>query len=598
MRVRLHTLALLAAIAIGLSGPSRVNAQPRKSQHGPAAIRSIRFQGNQEFSDRELLELLSSRPSLAYSDVILDNDLRAIAEQYRHRGYLNAQAKAGNLQFTSDSSSVDLTIEIAEGRQSVLATIAFEGNRQFQTEEIIKEVDTKVGTPLDERVLEQDIENLLSRYEQSGYPFASCQIASMGRRQGEEVDSIDVEIRIDERERVAIEEIRVEGNKETRSSVIVRETRLKEGEIFSPAITNAIRRRLTRLDIFSSVAEPELYLRNNKGGLLIKVQEGNTSTFDGVIGYIPGTASGEAGYVTGLVSVAMRNLFGTGRKLSFRWQREDRASQELGIRYLEPWIFGFPANLGGGFFQRQQDSSYVRRVFDMKGELMLSEELSVSLLFGSESVIPSSDSTITSVFRSSTTTFGGEILYDTRNDNYSPTSGARYQTDYQYGRKRIRNVPQAVTSNVPGRATVQRFTLDLDFFFSPLTRQVIAVGLHGRELRSGHLEESEMFRFGGARTLRGYRENQFVGSRLAWMNTEYRFLLARRTFIYGFVDNGYYLRPADDIRGIPKSDALKVGYGIGVQMETALGNVGVSFALGQGDTFSTGKIHFGLINEF
>ena len=58
------------------------------------------------------------------------------------------------------------------------------------------------------------------------------------------------------------------------------------------------------------------------------------------------------------------------------------------------------------------------------------------------------------------------------------------------------------------------------------------------------------------------------------------------------------MRPMDEVRGIPKSDAFKYGYGIGVQLETGLGNLGVSFALGEGDSFSNGKVHFGLINEF
>ena len=107
-----------------------------------------------------------------------------------------------------------------------------------------------------------------------------------------------------------------------------------------------------------------------------------------------------------------------------------------------------------------------------------------------------------------------------------------------------------------------------------------------------------MYRFGGMRTLRGYRESQFLGSRVAWSNTEYRFILARRSFFYVFVDGGYYLRPADDVRGIARTDAFKYGYGLGLQLETGLGNLGVSFALGQGDSFSNGKIHFGLINEF
>ncbi len=64
------------------------------------------------------------------------------------------------------------------------------------------------------------------------------------------------------------------------------------------------------------------------------------------------------------------------------------------------------------------------------------------------------------------------------------------------------------------------------------------------------------------------------------------------------MDGGYDLRPAEDIRGISRSDAFKYGYGIGVQLETVLGNLGVSFALGQGDSFSTAKIHFGIINDF
>ncbi len=449
-----------------------------------------------------------------------------------------------------------------------------------------------------ESALERDIANLLERYERRGFPFTRCAVAGVTHRSGPDIDSLDVALQIHEGERVTIEEIRVEGNKETDASVVVREMRVHMGDLFNPTKLEAVKPRLTRLNIFSSVSEPELYLRNGKGGLLVKVQEGRTSTFDGVIGYIPGTAAGQAGYVTGLASISMRNLFGTGRKLSFRWQREDRFSQELGLRYLEPWLLGVPANIGGGFLQRQQDTSYVRRVFDLKGELMFSEELSISLLFSSENVIPSSDSTILRAFRSSTTTFGGEILYDTRDDNYSPTSGTRYRTDYQYGRKRTSNIPTALVSRVPQRTTVQKFSLDLDVFLSPFQRQVVAVGFHGRELRSGQLEESEMFRLGGARTLRGYRESQFIGSRVAWMNTEYRFLLARRTFVYGFIDNGYYLRPADDVRSIPRSDSFKLGYGIGVQLETGLGNIGVSFALGEGDTFTTGKIHFGLINEF
>ncbi|MGE5812464.1 MAG: BamA/TamA family outer membrane protein, partial [Ignavibacteria bacterium] len=75
-------------------------------------------------------------------------------------------------------------------------------------------------------------------------------------------------------------------------------------------------------------------------------------------------------------------------------------------------------------------------------------------------------------------------------------------------------------------------------------------------------------------------------------------LLSRRTFGFVFFDTGYYYRPEDPSRNVSKSEGFKIGYGLGLNLETSLGVLGVSFALAKGDSFSDGKIHFGIINEF
>ncbi|MEO8166855.1 MAG: POTRA domain-containing protein [bacterium] len=563
-------------------------------------VQSIDIRGNDVFTTREILGWLALKSSRAYAQPLLEKDIETIADNYRRRGYLAAtiEPRISN----ADTSAIDILFDITEGRQSLIGSITAGGSVQFTPRDIFGYFNLKPGDPLDESILEQDIDELLGRYERHGFPFAQARVVKLQARKGEETDTLDIVLNIDEGRQVTIDEIRVEGNKETNPAVVVRETRITSGEVFNPVKVDAIKPRLMRLNIFSDVSDPELYVRGGKNGLLIKVNEGSTNTFDGVVGYIPGNGEEQSGYLTGLVSVSMRNLFGSGRKLGFKWAREDRFSQELSVNYLEPWIFNLPANLGGSFLQRQQDSSYVRRELDFKAELMLSEELSVSALLKSENVIPSAtDSTFSRVFQSSIVSVGAEIQYDTRDEPYSPTSGARYRTDYQYGTKRISRIPSALIGSIPARSTVQRFTLDLDFYLSTFTRQVLAVGLHGRELRGGQPEEGEMFRLGGSRSLRGFRESQFIGSRLGWSNTEYRFLLARRSFFYGFIDAGYYFRPADDSRQVPvaKSAGFKYGYGIGIQLETGLGVLAVSFAIGS-DTpsFTNGKIHFGLINDF
>ncbi len=555
---------------------------------GSPLVGTVEIRGNQQISTRDILSWITLHPAAQFAPAMLDSDLVSITSHYRSAGFLNCRAAAALAEWSADSSRIDLQIAVHEGPQTVVHAIKVTGNSAMQSGDLLESIDLHAGMAFDRTILEGDIATLLHRYEQLGFPFASCTVTDI-QLVGDSAESmLDIDLAVNEGKEFHINEIRVEGNRETDPSVVVRETRLRRNELFNPEKVGKIRDRLRRLNIFSAVEEPELFLRDTVGGLNIRVREGNTNTFDGIVGYVPSNGTGQGGYVNGLASVTMRNLFGTGRKLSFRWQREDRYSQEIGVQYLEPWIFGQPVNLGGGFQQRQQDSSYVTRDFSLKSELMLSEELSVGLLFLTNAVIPSATAGVVGISRSRSTSVGAEILYDTRNDSYSPTGGARYRTDYQYGRR-----------NIGGTSTlVQHLSIDLDFYLSTFSRQVVAMGVHGREIQGDSPEESELYRFGGARSLRGYRENQFVGSRIAWSNTEYRFLLARKSFLYGFIDSGYYYRPADLERTVAATDGLKLGYGIGIQLETDLGVMGVSFALGEGDSFSTAKIHFGLNNDF
>ena len=564
-----------------------------------STIRSLSVRGNSVFTAREISGWLASREGEHLSVPALRSDSGLVLDAYRAQGYLGARVRFDPAFLSPDSAIVDLLLVVDEGRQTVISRLGVTGEARLSEPEILNRFDLVPGAPLDQSLLERDINALLVRYEKLGYPFARCSIDSIGRRPGVREDSVDILLRVDEGSRMTIDEIRVEGNRETKTSVIVRETHLEPGELYNPVRVDAIRERLNRLNIFSSVADPELYVRDGKGGLLIRVKEGNTNAFDGVLGYIPASGAGTSGYLTGMASVSMRNLFGTGRKLSFRWQREDRLSQEIALRYLEPWLFDLPVNAGGGFLQRQQDSTYVRRTLDLQTEIMISNEFSVSLVFSSQKVIPTTDSTtVAQVIGTTETTAGIAVQYDTRDDIYSPESGVRFFTDYHYGHKSIGSVPPGVSLSSISGGTLQRMGVDLESFLPAFRRQVIAFGLHGRQIRTVQVQPGEMYQFGGANTLRGYRENQFMGSQIAWTNAEYRFILARRSFLFGFLDTGYYYLPGDDLLGTPSSQAFKYGYGIGLRLDTPLGNMGVSLAFGEGDSFGTAKIHIGLINEF
>lgn len=557
----------------------------------------VSVSGNRAVGTAEILGWMKTRPGDSFSGSLLDADLREVASAYRSLGYLAVGVGPPVISPGSDSSRISVHVPVVEGNRTLVGRVRFLGQAALPEEALEAICETRAGRPLVPEVLERDMEGILEQYEREGYPFAACVVESIGVAREDSAGGLDLLLRLTEGPRITIDEVRVEGNTGTQPEVILREVRFGRGEAFHPDRVAAFRARLLRLHIFSEVAEPRLYVRGGRGGLLLSVREGASSTFDGVVGYVPAGPRGEPAYATGLVSLSMRNLFGTGRGLGLRWQREDRLSQEIGIRYTEPWVFGLPVNLQGAFSQRRQDTTYVRRTVDAKWELMLSENLTVSGILSTESVIPS-DSVPRRIGRSSTLLAGAELAYDTRDDPVGPSHGVRYRADYRYGTKRVQDPVPGSAPGPSAGSSVRRFGMDSDFYVPVFRRQVAAFGLHLRDLRGGDGEESDLYRLGGTRTLRGYRENEFAASRAAWSSAEYRFVLARRSFVYAFLDAAYFLRPADVLLGIGQKESWKAGYGLGLQVQTALGVIGVSFALGEGDAFSETKVHIGLLNEF
>jgi outer membrane protein assembly factor BamA len=126
----------------------------------------------------------------------------------------------------------------------------------------------------------------------------------------------------------------------------------------------------------------------------------------------------------------------------------------------------------------------------------------------------------------------------------------------------------------------------------------LALSFHGRRISSSEkfIPIPDQYRLGGTRSLRGYREDQFRGSTIAWSNMEYRYILGPRSRAFVFCDVGYY--HAENSNGV--SEDLKIGYGFGVRLETGLGIMGIDYGLAYGEKtgLMSGLLHVGLVNEF
>lgn len=564
----------------------------------PQAIQSISLSGNRAFSADELLSRVAKFKTQKIYNGIADSAKTDLQKYMASAGYFNAAIQCA-LTPIGNSKNYELKISIYEGNVTFIKDIIISGVTAGDSSNAASRFTYLKNSPFILSGFEKTIDELLTVYENSGYPFASIKLSSVSfSKDSAGRSNADIHLSIDKKDLCRIEKVEIEGNSKTSSRLITQSSRIQLSSIYSQKTIENIPILLNRLRFFEPVETPSFYFNEkNEGVLKIKIKEKETNSFDGIIGYVPSSTEGQSGYFTGFINVGLRNLFGTGRSVLFRWQTETRQTQELELKYAEPWLFNYPFNLDLSLFQRKQDTTYVQRNLELKLEYLAGENISAGVILSTQSTIPSENLISTSIYNSSSLVTGFSLKFDSRDDYYAPTGGIFFNNVYKFIKKTIsRN--KLVKEGLEGSFNLQKFEIDLALYHSFFERQVAALSFHARELKGSNYDISDYYQLGGTNTLRGYREKQFWANRLLWSNVEYRFLFSNRSFGFLFLDGGYFLRSADTARNITELSDFKIGYGLGMNIETGLGVLSISFALAKGDSFKEGKIHFGIINEF
>ena len=590
MRYYLTKTAQLTILAfVVLIANDRIESQP--------VVRKVDIEGHRTVTEKVLLELMQTRPGAVLDRDVLASDVITLLERYRDEGYLQARIDSPGVAFNADSAAVDIVITVQEGPLVPIGKMELEGHCHFDRRSLENLMELRPGKIFRDDLLEADLDHILTAYENEGYPYAQVRISDLRLTDD---DRLNFRLLIQEGPVVRVAAIEPQGNTITRSAVIVREMGIRQGDRFDARALQRARRALQRLGYFRQVGEIEVLPGDRPGWIILSVpvEEGRTNRIDGVVGYQQGSTT-EKGYFTGLVDLSFRNLMGTGRRVEASWNRRDPLSSRLRFGYQEPWLLGLPITAGGYIQQINQDSSYAQTNLGLEATGYLGQHLIAGVLFGSERVIPDARGG-QDLPRSRTYSIGLRLELDVRDDLLAPRQGGRYATAVRHRFKNNR----ATETYRPARQEVQstEFTADLEQYRELFRHQVLALGVHLGEIRSDEevVPLNEQFKMGGARTLRGYREEQFHGSRILWANLEYRSMLGRRSWAFLFLDGGHYFYRREDP---PLEDPVtvsgeKAGYGFGLRVESRLGVLGVDYGLGEGDGLTGGKVHFGLINEF
>ncbi len=461
-----------------------------------------------------------------------------------------------------------------------------------------------VDAPFDPLRLEADIGRVLSVLEREGLPLATASVETIGPS-GDAADHLAVVVRVEPGPAVVLRRVELEGVRRAGPQLVARLAGMKPGERMLRFDAERLRRRIEGKELFESTGLPALRIAADTTAVVrIPVEEGPPGVFDLALGYVPPSEEGGRGSITGSGHLALRNPFGHGLAASLRLHRLPDQVTTLDLSASWPFAFGLPLDLKAGFSGLEEDSTYGKRSWRGQLNYDLAPGLRAFAGFSRERTAPGQAGVrIGPEGRQVAPTaqarfFGLGVRFSNLDYFSNPTRGFYVEMNLESGRKE-RTESQVVGADTLRSRTLleqQRLHATGRWFIPIFSRSVLVTGADARVLLSPEYDRSDLFRFGGATTLRGYDEDRFLGRIVGRALVEYRILIDAVSYAYAFFDGGYVDRPAT-----PDAQAaadIRPGYGMGVRFRTAAGIVNVSAALnpesGPGDIRIHAGISFGL----
>ena len=304
-----------------------------------ARIASIRFVGNEKFTDAQLLDQLRlSTPTWLswytktdqYSREKLAGDLEAIRSFYLDRGYLEFEIQSTQVSITPDKEDVHLTIVVKEGERFTVSGFDFAGELLGRREEFEQLLTLRPGDTFSGSELASSRRRIAERLGELGYAFANVNAVPTVDR---DARTVKFDILVDPGRRFYVRRINITGNAATRDSVIRRELRQFENAWYDANKIRLSRERIARLGFFADVRIDTQPVPGVPDQLDLTVAVTESTTGNVLFGI--GTSSTEPLILSG--SINQQNFLGTGKSLMLDVNTSE-VSRRITLSYTDPYF--------------------------------------------------------------------------------------------------------------------------------------------------------------------------------------------------------------------------------------------------------------------
>jgi outer membrane protein insertion porin family len=581
-----------------------------KIQEGPRVlVKEITVRGNTVFTAKDIKKRMALRESgwftsHPFREDLLDNDVENIRDRYLDLGYLSVAVNQ-NTVMSSDKSTAAVMLDLVEGPQTRTGGISFEGNTAFTVAELLDTANLKSGAPFNERLVDEDKYRILMAYSNKAYLFVRVDVEKTPRD-----GTVDVHYRITEDRPVSIGRIILRGNVRTRDEVIMRELLVKQGDPYDYGAILTSQQRIYHFGYFRVARFDPVHpgVKEYITDLLFTVEERPAGAVTLSVGY------GDLDRIRGSVEVSHRNLWGTARYASLRYEQSDILKRAI-FNFQEPWILGY--RLDNKFSLVWSDSeklnSDTREIYYKTRKTVASfgvektfKNLTPSLTYQFENVVnydvlQAAELTPEDSGRVLVSSLSPALIWDLRDDVFNPGRGALYGI-----------VLKEALRELWSQADFSKLTVQGSWFL-PIDASVLALSARAGTAwpfrGTAEVPIHERFYAGGSTTVRGFTQDSIGpsavdengdviptgGSSMVVLNVELRLNPGEGFGVVFFTDAGN-VWPGQELN----IKDLRSSYGAGIRYGTPVGPLRIDYGqkTRQLPGESPGEFHFNIGNTF
>jgi outer membrane protein assembly factor BamA len=516
--------------------------------------------------------------------------VRALQEAYLREGYLFVEL---DVRHEADSS---YSVLVEEGNAARVGSASVRGAISRPVEDVLRALQLEPGTRFEPSRLERSLSELLASYDAAGFPFAQVWVDSVGVDRA--AGTVDIAFYIVEGNARDVTGVVIEGLKKTRPELAARIAGVEPGVPYSARVLEDMYLRLVSSGVFLDVAFPTVRVASDGRGVdavAVVTESARSHSFSAALGYASADASSDR-VLSGLARLELNNIGGTLKDFGLMWNNDGNGRSETRIQYKDRLFLGRRMAVGLRLEQTGQDTLYTWQSLGVTAERGFGRVAGTLLTasvgaFGDRNVFSQ-----------------GSLLRSTRVRGQLGVTGlwgserrAAYARLGAAASLASKNVSYREGSTGPGDVSQTIYDAYAEAMvpaFWALYYSLLGAA-HTLESEESSIPLSEQFYLGGARTVRGYKENQYHGRRIAYARNELRLGRTPREGLYVFADAGYVLQESTLADGsVTETGTGLAGFGFGVRSASRLGRIDLSFAVSDELSLQSTKVHVLLEQNF